>query len=168
MPNPVINPAAGRFPIEKLPEHIRDRVIENLPDVVNPLSGSALFFQAYTEENGLELYRVASGSTTPTLIDINLGTESSDPFNLAAVGTDLFFTAYTEENGYELYRLAAGSTTPTLIDINLGTESSFAAASSGVGTDVFINAETEENGRELYRLAPGSTTPTLIDINLVA
>jgi ELWxxDGT repeat protein len=74
-----------------------------------------LYFSADDGVNGRELW-VTDGTTAGTqlVIDLNPGSNNSNPANLTVVGTELFFTANNGTTGFELFKLTlTGSTTIT-------------------------------------------------------
>jgi ELWxxDGT repeat protein len=127
------------------------------------LTDNALYFTAFTEETGTELYQLGRNGT-PILIDINQGPDSSFPFTLTEFNGKLYFGAFTEETGAELYRLDRNGTPTLVADINEGSQSSNPTGFTEFNGKLYFRASTEEAGEELYQLGRNGT-PTLIDIN---
>ena len=66
--------------------------------------GSTVFFEAWAEETGNELYKIELPGGTPTLVkDIFFGPVSSNMDDLTAWGSNLVFTASEDATGTELY-----------------------------------------------------------------
>jgi ELWxxDGT repeat protein len=87
------------------------------------LTDNALYFTAFTEETGFELYQLGRNGT-PTLIDINQGPDGSSPFGFTEFNGKLYFTAFAEETGRELYQIGRNGTPILAADINQGIASS--------------------------------------------
>lgn len=76
--------------------------------------GTGVFFTAYTQQAGEELYFADGATGTVTFVcDILPGKLSSSPRNLRAVDGSLYFEA-----GSELYRLATGQATATVLAVD--------------------------------------------------
>jgi ELWxxDGT repeat protein len=103
--------------------------------------------------------------------DIFVGTTSSHPDNLFAIGSTLFFSADGDETGVELWKTVPpydqNSTTP-VIDINPGVSSSFPSGLAADGTTLFFSAFDVVHGRELWKSVPpynAYSTSMVQDIN---
>jgi ELWxxDGT repeat protein len=135
------------------------------------LTDNALYFTAFTEEAGTELYQLDPGSHTPILIDINPGPGDSFTPGLTPDFTkfngQVYFAATTAETGRELYRLAPDGTPTLVADLNPGPGDTFSTDITPDFTKfnghLYFAAGSVETGFELYKLAPNGTV-TLIDI----
>lgn len=97
---------------------IGDGTEDTIPRELTRFDG-ALYFRATTEAAGMEPYRLAPGSDTPTLIDISDGPASSMIFGseFTAFHHKLYFAAADQAGNHHLYRLSPGCTTPVEIDL---------------------------------------------------
>jgi ELWxxDGT repeat protein len=123
-----------------------------------------LYFSAFTEEAGRQLYKLSPDSSTPTAIDISpiLGVHAGSRFDFTEVRGELYFAGRTEEFGPEgLYRLSAGSTTPTLVP---GPAPGPFGELSEFNGDLYIST----GFGEVYALSPHDLTATRIDITTSA
>ena len=125
----------------------------------------SLYFSAFTEEAGRELYRLDPWSHEPTLIDLSPGGGYGSPHGFTELGGQLYFANATLDQGTELVRYSPRTGATTVFDINAGAAPSDPYQLTPFAGALYFGATTEENGTELYRLARGSDTPTLIDIN---
>jgi ELWxxDGT repeat protein len=69
------------------------------------LTDNALYFTAFTEETGTELYRLDRKGFPTLVADINQGPDGSDPFGFTEFNGKLYLTAFTAETGIQLYQL---------------------------------------------------------------
>jgi ELWxxDGT repeat protein len=92
--------------------------------------------------------------TSPTgavrLADINPGSNSSSPQNLASTSGYLYFSADDGVSGRELWR-TDGLTTSRVADINNATASASPSAPVAVGGTIFFTANDGFTGLELYK-----------------
>jgi ELWxxDGT repeat protein len=114
-----------------------------------------LYLSANTAANGVELWKIAPGSSTPVLVkEIVASSGSSSPGNLTNVDGTLYFSATTSANGAELWK-SDGTEAGTVMvkDIRPGSSGSIAVqpqftASTGV---LYFRADDGVTGSELWR-----------------
>ena len=116
--------------------------------------GNTLYFRAYDEVNGSELWKSDGTAAGTTLVkDINPGVNSSSPGYLTAVGNTLYFQAYDGVNGVELWKSDGTAAGTTLVkDILPGASSSFPQNLTAVGNTLYFMANDGVNGYELWAL----------------
>lgn len=139
--------------------------INTSPDSGSPSSpsnltvvGTTLFFSATNGINGVELWKLEAGATTPTLVkDINLAGDST-PANLVNFNGILYFRA-NDGSGNALWR-SDGTTAGTF---KVGTGITQPGNLTVVGNNLFFRAGT--GGGELWKT--DGTTPTQV-VNLGA
>ena len=85
---------------------------------------ATVYFTAFTDETGIELWSLNQTDGLELVSDIYPGTISSSPQQLRAIGDWLYFTATTAATGYELWR-TNGTTTEMVIDILPGTNGAY-------------------------------------------
>lgn len=83
-----------------------------------------IYFTAFTEEAGIELWSVNDTDGFEIVSDIYPGTSSSSPQQLRAIGDWLYFTALTDATGHELWR-TNGTTTEMVIELLPGSSSAY-------------------------------------------
>ena len=113
--------------------------------------GDYLYFRAYTETPGWELWRT-NGTSTTSVKDINPGEDSSQPQNFTAFGDYLYFQATDGTTGNELWRTDGTDAGTTRVkDINLGVDSSYPAYPTALGDYLYFRATDGTTGDELWR-----------------
>jgi ELWxxDGT repeat protein len=143
------------------------------------LMGNKFFFSANSNFMGVELW-ISDGTAAGTtqVIDINVGTNSSNPQNLTANATTLYFTAETASNGRELWKsdgTAAGTVMVKDINVSIfGPINSNPQNLTFLGNLLFFSAITSNPslfspfnfGRELWRTDGTSANTFMVkDIN---
>ena len=93
------------------------------PNQFTELNGT-VYFTAFTEETGMELWSLSQTDGFQLVSDITPGTNSSSPQQLRAIGDWLYFTANAGAFGYELWR-TNGTTTEMVIDLLPGTNGAY-------------------------------------------
>ena len=83
-----------------------------------------IYFTAFTEETGLELWKLNESDGLELVSDITPGINSSSPTQLRAIGDWLYFTANAGAVGYELWR-TNGTTTEMVIDLLPGSDGAY-------------------------------------------
>lgn len=115
---------------------------------------------------GLELWECdGTDAGTNLILDLVIGSGSSNPEYLTKVGTNKFvFSASTLATGYELF-ISDGTTAGTMLlkDINLGTAGSYPFGFRELNGKLYFFANDGTNGRELW-VTDGTPTGT----NMVA
>ncbi|MEC8142962.1 MAG: ELWxxDGT repeat protein, partial [Candidatus Thermoplasmatota archaeon] len=131
--------------------------------------GGTLFFTAYDETNGYELWK-SDGTTLGTVMvkDINSGSSNSLPMYLTAVGNTLFFEANDGYNGRALWK-SDGSASGTVLVADPYVSSDSASPLdmlTAVGNTLFFRAYTTTEGVELWK-SDGTSSGTVMvkDIN---
>lgn len=116
--------------------------------------GNALFFSAYDENDGRELFiTVPPYNSVREVADICAGGCSSNPTYLSPMGTTLFFSATDGKKGYELWRTEPPynqASTFLVEDINPKGDSN-PREMTPIGDAVFFSADGGKYGRELWR-----------------
>ncbi|MEZ4655602.1 MAG: hypothetical protein R3E12_18935 [Candidatus Eisenbacteria bacterium] len=98
------------------------------------------------------------------VLDLNPGTASSDPQDLAGHLGALHFTADDGTTGRELWRTGSGGFINVSDPIAPGPTSSMVGSRVSIGTELYFVAENEEYGREIWKVTdPGGPAgvPTL-------
>ena len=128
--------------------------------------GDYLYFRAYTETPGWELWRT-NGTSTTSVKDINPGEDSSQPQNFTAFGDYLYFQATDGTTGNELWRTDGTEAGTTRVkDIN-GVGDSYPNEFTALGGFLYFHAEDGTNGYELWRTNGTEAGTTRVkDINL--
>lgn len=115
--------------------------------------GETLFFSAFTEGQGFELW-TSDGTAEGTRMvkDIRPGPDSSYPQNLIEVNGVLFFTADDGVNGRELWK-SDGTEAGTSLVLNIGPGSDGSNPSSFVAHNniLYFAANDGTNGTELWK-----------------
>jgi ELWxxDGT repeat protein len=129
--------------------------------------GAGLLFAADDGTNGRELWKSDGTSGGIVLLnDINLGSASSSPDNLAALEGIVLFEATDGVNGEELWK-TDGTTAGTVIesDINPGSGGNSPSGLTLFGSKVFFRADNGTLRSELWKAAVTLTvTPTPIPV----
>ena len=130
--------------------------------------GGTLFFVAYDETNGYELWK-SDGTTLGTVMvkDINSGSSSSLPMYLTAVGNTLFFEADDGYNGRALWK-SDGSASGTVRrrPLRLVGRCLTVGHADGCREHALFQAYTTTEGVELWK-SDGTSSGTVMvkDIN---
>ncbi|MEI6156406.1 MAG: ELWxxDGT repeat protein [bacterium] len=130
--------------------------------------GDWLYFAAYTDASGAELWRT-SGTTTELVEEIQPGPNGSDPGSFAALGDWLYFAADDGTNGRELWR-TNGVETALVRNIAIelvGVNASDPAELTALGGWLYFRASDGAGGHglELWR-TNGTDTQMVRDIQL--
>ena len=102
---------------------INEGVESSEPGQFTEINGT-IYFTAFTEETGNELWSVNDTDGFQIVSDIYPGTSSSSPQQLRAIGDWLYFTALTDATGHELWR-TNGTTTEMVIDLLPGSDGAY-------------------------------------------
>jgi ELWxxDGT repeat protein len=125
----------------------------SFPSYLTNVAGT-LFFAAFDQTNGLELWK-SNGTSAGTVLvaDIVPGSGGSFPNHLTAVGATLFFTAFDPAHGIELWQSDGTAAGTTLVkDINPGSDFSSPSELAFVNGALFFAANDGQNGREPWIL----------------
>ena len=130
--------------------------------------GDWLYFAAYTDASGGELWRT-NGTTTELVEEIRPGQNGSDPGSFAALGDWLYFAADDGTNGRELWR-TNGVDTAQVSNISVelvGVNSSEPSELTALGGWLYFRASdgAAGHGAELWR-TNGANTQMVLDIQL--
>jgi ELWxxDGT repeat protein len=93
------------------------------PSQFTEINGT-IYFTAFTEETGMELWSLNETDGLEIVSDITPGINSSSPQQLTAIGDWLYFTANAGAFGYELWR-TNGTTTEMVIDLLPGSDGAY-------------------------------------------
>jgi ELWxxDGT repeat protein len=142
---------------------------------VTPPPQAVVFFDGTSQAHGSELWSF-NGQTVGELADINPGSASSFPAQLAAIGGSLFLSADDGTHGREPWTFD-GQNTRLLADINPGSGSSDPQNFTQVVTtppsgsqvastsSVYFSADDGTHGRELWVDDPNGNVHMVTDIN---
>jgi ELWxxDGT repeat protein len=110
-----------------------------------------VYFSAFTEETGTELWKMNTDGVATLLKDIASGDNFSVPRDFTVVGNQLFFSA-RDDTGYELW-VTNGTSAGTVKVKDLSTESfgSRPEELTRFNSKLYFTAETETHGRELWQ-----------------
>ncbi len=139
--------------------------------------GGRLFFTAYDDEHGRELWK-SDGTAAGTLLVADIRPtspysypQSSYPLSLTAVGRMLYFTADDNEHGRELWK-SDGTTAGTKLVADIFPTSTYGYAHSSapaelvaVGGTLFFTANDDVHGRELWK-SNGTAAGTVLVSNI--
>ena len=137
-----------------------DAYVENLT-----LVGSTLFFQAYDNTNGSELWKVNSSGAAELVKDIRTGSGSSSPANLYNVNGTLYFTANDGVSGTELWKSDGTGAGTVKLEINAGATGTSITNTIEVAGTLYFTAQNSANGQELWRINAAGN-PEVLDINV--
>jgi ELWxxDGT repeat protein len=138
--------------------------VNNNVNINTSLNAGTYYIRIYTNLSPLaNTFYNLSLSTNPTTqkFDLNIGSGSSNPDNLTALGNNLYFTAEVGSAGSQLWRVS-GNTPTQLTSINPG---GFNPGNLKVfGSNLYFTA-TDNRGTELW-VYNGNTASLFSDINL--
>jgi ELWxxDGT repeat protein len=136
--------------------------------------GSTLFFTAYEDLNGTELWK-SDGTDAGTVMVKDIATGDCDgspcssvPEYLTAVGNTLYFSAYDDANGDELWKSDGTSGGTVLVkDIWVGPSSGSNPTNlTALGSTLYFSADDGTNRRELWKSdGTGAGTSMVENIN---
>jgi ELWxxDGT repeat protein len=136
------------------------------PEFLTPV-GNALFFVANTgtgpTDTGRELFRSTGSLTTTKIVkDIVVGTGSSNPQQLTAVGEKLFFTAETASSGRELW-VSTGTAAGTVMVKEIVAEAGSPDITDMRDVDgiLVFSADDGVHGREVW-ISDGTASGTVM------
>lgn len=111
-----------------------------------------VYFTAFSPTGGYELWMHDPATLNTTQItNINSGSASSSPENLAIYKEAVYFSATNSANGRELYKYDPVTNNTTMVfDINTGSGNSNPQSLVVVGEKLYFSATTSAYGRELY------------------
>ncbi len=124
--------------------------------------GDKLYFRAYDDTNGYELWQLDSTGTA-TVQDLFLGTykdsysnetrpNSSFPLNFTEFGDKLYFGANDGTHGYELWQLDSTGQASLVQDIRPGSKFSFPLNFTEFRDKLYFGANDGTHGYELWQL----------------
>ena len=109
--------------------------------------GTRLYFEAYDEEHGVELW-ASDGTAEGTYLvkDVRPGPESPELFEFAFAGGRLYFTANDGVHGFELWTSDGTAEGTSSLDLCDGECSSFPGLPRAFGDLVYFPAHDEQAG----------------------
>ena len=125
-----------------------------------------LYFRAYDETNGEELWKY-DGVNAPSMVaDIRPGNNSSSPSELTVFNNELYFVAYDGTNGHELWKYD-GTNAPSMVaDIRPGSTGSYPSDLTVFNNALYFEASDGTYGSELWKYN-GTNPPSMVaDIRL--
>lgn len=122
-----------------------------------------LYFIAYDEQHGEELWRFGPGNAQPTLVvDINPGTDSANIGQMTVHNGRLFFRAENGVNGQELWQSDGTATNTKMVaDIESGIDGSNPFSLTSLNDLLYFSASTANLGVELWK-SDGTATGTVL------
>jgi ELWxxDGT repeat protein len=130
--------------------------------------GGYVYFQAYQDSTGTELWRTDGTSDGTTLVsDIDPGTAHSYPREFQVMGGELYFQATTTATGYELFKTDGTEAGTVLVkDIYSGPSSSSPSDLEVIGDSKLVFRAQDANGQEIW-VSDGTEAGTMMlkDIN---
>ncbi len=142
----------GPRALEERRDRGRDRAREGRQGQYLTTVGAGLFFVAFDEAHGYEVWR-SDGTEAGTVLvrDIRPGDRSSDPSHLVGFGDSLLFTASDGVHGDELWRSDGTEAGTVLVrDIHRRSGSRIEGFLQ-VGDVLFFSARDRRHGQELWR-----------------
>ena len=126
------------------------------------LSAGTYYICVYPSGSADAFYTLnVSATLQAQMLDLRSGSDSSDPSNLTALGSNLYFTANDGTNGVQLWR-SDGTTKTRLTNIN---PASFNPANlTVVNNKLYFTANDGTKGTEMW-LYDGTTAQIISDIN---
>jgi ELWxxDGT repeat protein len=152
-----INPNTGN------PERVTDLGIGSRLSNLTNVNGT-LYFIATDIINGTELWRIDPNTGSPTLLEIELGSGSSNPNTLVNANGTLYFIATNSTNGTELWRIDPTTSNPALLEIEPGSGSPDLLNFTNVNGALYFTASSSINGTELWKIDPSTGSPVLLEI----
>jgi ELWxxDGT repeat protein len=137
--------------------------LSSYPREFTTFSDGKMYFQAYDQTNGTELWRTDGISAPVLFADIATGSEDSSPSEFTELNGNLYFAARTTAEGRELWS-TNGTTTALAADIWAGSASSNPEWFVALGTTLYYAAEISGN-TELHRF-DGTSDVLVGEINL--
>jgi ELWxxDGT repeat protein len=128
--------------------------------------GSTFFFAANDGANGRELWKSDGTSEgTVRVKDIQPGSSSGNPRNLAALGNTLYFSASSEDTGRELWKSDGTEGGTVLVKDIHPTSSSDPEYLTVLGSTLYFSADNGTNGSELWK-SDGTEAGTVLVKNI--
>ena len=128
-----------------------------------------LFFQAFTEETGLELFKIDDTTGMVSAIDINPGSAWSTPTDLTEFGGNLYFEADTATETDEVHMLDGETGAVLLLEDVLQAETGFEEWSivGATGDFLYLNGSDTDTG-DVGLFGYDGMTVTLLQPGLIA
>jgi ELWxxDGT repeat protein len=126
----------------------------------------ALYFSAYDDTNGIELWTCSTADAVSIVDDINSGAADSSPRYLTVFNGYLYFSADNGIDGTELLRYDTSEGAQLASDINSGAASSSPSYLTGFDGNLYFSANAGTDGAELWRYDSVTETAEMeLDIN---
>jgi ELWxxDGT repeat protein len=148
----------------ELVKNIRSGEQSSNPSEISTLSNGNMLFAADNGKKGIELW-ISQGTkpTTSLLMDINKGSESSNPSDVLANRTDVYFSANDGLVGQELWSSnGTAEGTVLLADINSGVSGSFPSDLLWLDQRLFFAADDGRHGRELWSYSTSDQSSSMV------
>jgi ELWxxDGT repeat protein len=119
---------------------------------------------------GYELWKIdpSVNSGNPVVIDINVGPDSSYPYNLIGAGGTVYFVAYSVASGSELWKLGADDVPIFVKDVYPGASGSSIGNLTVSNGFLYFTAQNGLDGIELWRTSLANDTTVQLDIRIGA
>ena len=147
-----------------LAEDIRPGEIDSRPGGLTA-AGERLFFQAKTPSLGTELMMLEDAAGPSSVIDVAVGSSSSNPVPFATSGAELFFTVHDDDSVDQLWVTSSG--TPVQLSSFTGSSISGVRDSNRpalLDNQLYFIARDEVRGEELWR-SDGTDVDLVIDLS---
>lgn len=116
--------------------------------------GSNVFFCGSNNIDGYELW-VYDGENEPELfVDIIIGQESSNPYDLKVISNTLYFSAFTQNYGFEVWAYDGVAQPKFYAEVNPGYIDSHPYGYIEFNNRIYFGASGVEVGDELYSMCP--------------
>ncbi len=130
------------------------------------VSGDKVYYNAFTSQNGVELYVFDKNKESFKSYDLIEGRTSSSPSDFVLSGNNIFFLAADRLGGRSIWKTVDGAA-PLLIFPHLEGKM-FASGLVSLGEYIFFSGYDSKKGYELFyfNVQDTSSDPTVFDVNV--